>query len=139
MGSWNRKTEMSKNKKCPWRSHGHLKNEIKPWLIIADVRYIRLSQNTIHQLLECHFFIQIDQKVDSDWPLNLIDVKGRKLKIYLKPGEMLLYESAKVMHGRQEPFEGEYFDNVFVHFQPKFNTRIRKFMSIFARQKFEIE
>ena len=98
-----------------------------------------LMRSFLTKLLECHFLIQIDQKVNLDWPLNLIDVKGRKLKIFLKPGEMLLYESAKVMHGRQGPFDGEYFDNVFVHFQPKFNTKIRKFMSIFARQKFEIE
>ena len=92
-----------------------------------------------HQLLKCYFFIQIDQKVDINWPLNLIDLKGKKQKIFLRPGEMLLYESAKVMHGRQEPFDGEYFDNVFVHFQPKFNTKIRKFLSIFSRHKFETE
>ena len=38
--------------------------------------------------------------------------------IYLKPGEMLLYESAKVPHGRQFPLEGDYYDNLFVHFRP---------------------
>ena len=36
--------------------------------------------------------------------------------IILKPGEMLLYESAKVPHGRQFPLEGEYFENILVHF-----------------------
>ena len=29
---------------------------------------------------------------------------------------MLLYESAKVPHGRQFPLEGEYYENILVHF-----------------------
>ena len=29
---------------------------------------------------------------------------------------MVLYESAKVPHGRQFPLEGEYYDNMLVHF-----------------------
>ena len=37
-------------------------------------------------------------------------------KITLKPGEMLLYESAAAPHGRPYPLKGEYFDNLFVHF-----------------------
>jgi hypothetical protein len=32
---------------------------------------------------------------------------------------MLLYESARVPHGRMEPLDGNYFDNLFVHFRPK--------------------
>ena len=46
---------------------------------------------------------------------------GRGLRIITKPcltGEMLLYESLKIVHGRPEPFQGEYFDNIFVHFKP---------------------
>ena len=62
--------------------------------------------------------LQIDQAVEEDWPLTLISHKNEKLKIYLHPGEMLLYESAKVPHGRQFPLKGSYFDNLFVHFYP---------------------
>ena len=65
-----------------------------------------------------NFFFQIDQKVDREWPLTFIDHKKKKIKIYLKPGEMLLYESAKNWHGRQFPLEGDFFDNVFIHFTP---------------------
>ena len=36
-----------------------------------------------------------------------------------EPGEMVLYESAKLPHGRQIPFEGEYYDNLFAHFYPE--------------------
>ena len=56
--------------------------------------------------------------MDKNWPLNIISNRGEKLSIFLKPGEMLLYESARVPHGRQEIFEGEYYDNIFVHFYP---------------------
>ncbi len=36
-------------------------------------------------------------------------------------GEMVLYESAKVPHGRQYPFNGTFFDNIFVHFRSEWN------------------
>lgn len=62
--------------------------------------------------------MQIDQKVDEEWPLTLIDHKGTKRKIFLLPGEMVLYEGAKIPHGRQFPFKGDYFENIFVHFSP---------------------
>ncbi len=61
--------------------------------------------------------LQIDQKVREEWPLLLIDFEGRREKIYLKPGEMVLYESAKLPHGRQVPLNGTYYDNIFVHFR----------------------
>ena len=44
---------------------------------------------------------------------------------------MLMYESAKVFHGRQVPLDGYYFDNIFVHFQPKFNRHYRRFLSVY--------
>ena len=31
---------------------------------------------------------------------------------------MILYESATVLHGRQFPLEGEFYDNIFFHFRP---------------------
>ena len=39
--------------------------------------------------------------------------------IYLKKGEMVLYESAKVIHGSQFHLDGDYFDNLFIHFTIK--------------------
>ena len=43
-------------------------------------------------------FLQIDQKVDKNWPLLVIDNQGNNRKIFLEPGEMILYESAKMPH-----------------------------------------
>ena len=49
----------------------------------------------------------------------MINHLGEKKKIFLKPGEMLLYESAKMPHGRQFPLNGEFYDNLFVHYRFK--------------------
>ena len=48
----------------------------------------------------------------------MIDHHGNKVKLFLKPGEMILYESAKIPHGRQYPLKGDFYDNLFVHFHP---------------------
>ena len=43
---------------------------------------------------------------------------GRAYNVTLEPGEMALYESHTVMHGRPFPMKGRYFANCFVHFVP---------------------
>ena len=53
------------------------------------------------------------------WPLVISDHEDNVHKISLSPGEMLLYESAKLPHGRPYTFTGEFFDNIFVHFKPQ--------------------
>ena len=37
----------------------------------------------------------------------------------LSPGDLLWYESASVIHGRQWPLNGRSYDNLFVHFKPR--------------------
>ena len=53
---------------------------------------------------------------EEDWPLEVIKYDGKREKILLNPGEMLLYESAKLIHGRPESFKGKLYVNLFVHF-----------------------
>ena len=36
----------------------------------------------------------------------------------LKPGEIFLYESAKLPHGRPSTFFGEHYAALFMHFRP---------------------
>lgn len=104
-------------------------------VVLQVLSYQYFVQKKISHCFNLLFqFFQISQSVQNNWPLNLIDLKGNQRKIYMKPGEMLFYESAKVFHGRQEPLQGEFFDNVFVHFHPKFNPQLRKFVSVFSRQ-----
>ena len=60
--------------------------------------------------------LNVAQKVDEPWALQIDDHKGQEHEVYLQPGEMCLYESATLMHGRVKPFQGDYFSNLFVHY-----------------------
>lgn len=63
--------------------------------------------------------INVDQKVDKDWPLIILDHQDNEHTVFMQPGDMLLYESAKLLHGRPEPFRGTSYDNIFIHYKPK--------------------
>lgn len=73
-------------------------------------RYLRGSWLALHvDRMDTHVvsaILQLDQNVDKDWPLYVLDMKGKRVKVVLEPGEMVLYESAKILHGRQEPLDG---------------------------------
>lgn len=60
--------------------------------------------------------LNIDQKVDEPWALQIDDHEGKEHEVYLEAGEMVLYESAVLSHGRVKPFKGDYFTNLFVHY-----------------------
>ena len=62
--------------------------------------------------------INIAQEVEKDWPLEIEDHQGNKHQLTLKPGEIILYESALLDHGRPSPLEGNNFVNVFCHYMP---------------------
>ena len=65
--------------------------------------------------------LQIDQDLgqSTDWFLEVIDFNGQRQNITLHPGEMLLYESATLIHGRPSTFHGKFFANCFLHYKPK--------------------
>ena len=62
--------------------------------------------------------LNIGQNVVQEWPLYILDNSGGKHSVLLKPGEMIWYESARAPHGRPQHFDGEFFDNLFVHYRP---------------------
>ncbi len=62
--------------------------------------------------------INVDQDVREDWPLVIDDHSYREHEIYLKPGDMIFYESARLQHGRPNPFNGNSFANIFCHLRP---------------------
>ena len=68
--------------------------------------------------------------MDKNWPLLVIDNQGKRRRINLDPGEMLLYESARMPHGRQIPFEGEFYDNLFVHFYIRDRAKKQYFQKV---------
>lgn len=65
--------------------------------------------------------INVDQSVDKDWPIVILDHDYNEHSVVMKPGDMLLYESAKLLHGRPDVFIGDHYDNIFIHFQPVSN------------------
>ena len=66
--------------------------------------------------------INVDQDVDEPWPLEVIGHDGRAENVTMEPGDMVLYESHSVIHGRPFPLKGRYFANIFVHFEPVGHT-----------------
>jgi len=66
--------------------------------------------------------INVAQDVDEPWPLEVIAHDGRAQNVTMEPGDMVLYESHSVIHGRPFPLKGRYFANLFVHFEPVGHT-----------------
>lgn len=62
--------------------------------------------------------INVDQDVDEPWPLEVIGHDGISRNVTMLPGDMVLYESHSVLHGRPYPLRGDFMANVFIHFEP---------------------
>ena len=62
--------------------------------------------------------INVAQDVNEPWVLEFIGHDGKASNITMEPGDMVLYESHSVIHGRPFPLKGEYYANLFVHFEP---------------------
>lgn len=62
--------------------------------------------------------VHVAADVDEPWALTIQDAAGKVHDVHLQPGEMLLYESAKLPHGRPEPLRGRQYASVFLHYRP---------------------
>lgn len=62
--------------------------------------------------------INVAQDVDEPWPLEVYSHDGRAHNVTLDPGDMLLFESASVIHGHPFPLKGRYYASIFIHFEP---------------------
>lgn len=62
--------------------------------------------------------ITIDQDLEEPWPLHLYDNDGNLHQLSMETGDMVLYESARAIHGRPEVMNGRYYANFFIHFAP---------------------
>lgn len=60
----------------------------------------------------------VDRDQEEPWPLVIEDLHGEVHRVALEPGEILFYESAKLLHGRPIPFNGKWYTSMFVHFFP---------------------
>jgi prolyl 4-hydroxylase len=50
--------------------------------------------------------------------LEVYDRHDRAVNVTMEPGDMVLYESGSLIHGRPFPLKGKYFANIFIHFEP---------------------
>jgi len=62
--------------------------------------------------------INVAQEVDEPWPLEVYDRYGNAVNVTMNPGDMVLYESHSLIHGRPFELKGQFMANVFVHFEP---------------------
>ena len=59
--------------------------------------------------------VNVSQCVNTEWPLQIYDHEGGLHDVYIKPGEAILYESARLKHGRTIALDGVSFANYFIH------------------------
>jgi len=62
--------------------------------------------------------INVAQDVDEDWPLEVYDRHDRAVNVTMQPGDLVLYESGSLVHGRTFPMKGRFYANIFIHFEP---------------------
>jgi prolyl 4-hydroxylase len=110
--------------------HNSLKPQLEAWskteLIPTFVYGIRVYKKGSvlmphRDRLKTHIIsaiINVDQEIDEEWPLIIEDNYYRKHHVFLNPGEVIFYESAKLDHGRPLPLKGDKFANIFCHFMP---------------------
>jgi prolyl 4-hydroxylase len=66
--------------------------------------------------------INVAQDVDEPWPIEVYGHDGVAHNVTMEPGDMVLYESHSVIHGRPFPLKGRFFANIFIHFEPVGHT-----------------
>lgn len=92
--------------------------------------------------------VNVAQDIDEDWPLKIYDREGKGMlkcvmmihvfpslllvllilttfsicstavNVTMKPGDMVLYESGSLIHGRPFPLVGRSYASIFIHFEP---------------------
>mmetsp|Transcript_16484 Transcript_16484/g.38112 ORF Transcript_16484/g.38112 Transcript_16484/m.38112 type:complete len:516 (+) Transcript_16484:72-1619(+) len=62
--------------------------------------------------------VNVAQDVDEPWPLEVYDRNGHAVNVTMEPGDMILYESHSLIHGRPFPLKGRFYANIFIHFEP---------------------
>mmetsp|Transcript_27365 Transcript_27365/g.60585 ORF Transcript_27365/g.60585 Transcript_27365/m.60585 type:complete len:484 (+) Transcript_27365:118-1569(+) len=52
------------------------------------------------------------------WQLEIYDFADRLHEVEMVPGDIVYYESARCLHGRMRPLQGESYVNLFAHYRP---------------------
>jgi prolyl 4-hydroxylase len=62
--------------------------------------------------------INVAQDVEEPWFLEVYDHQGVAHNITMEAGDLVLYESHSIIHGRPFRMKGNFYANIFVHFEP---------------------
>lgn len=65
-----------------------------------------MTYKLVHNCLH-HVYNVSAQDVDEDWPIEMYDHDGVAHNITLSPGEMVLWESHSILHGRPFAMKGK--------------------------------
>jgi len=64
------------------------------------------------------FILHIASSDDAEpWPLVIEDYHGNTHEVVLTSGDLLFYESSKLLHGRPHTFQGSWYTSIFAHFR----------------------
>lgn len=66
-----------------------------------------------------HIASSITLGKDHSWNLNIQDHDAQWWAVDVEPGQMIMFESGVCIHGRLDPFQGTYFDNIYAHYTLK--------------------
>ena len=60
------------------------------------------------------------ENVSEPWPVEIYDHADRLHEVAMEAGDIVYYESAKCLHGRNKPLKGNgaYYVNLFTHYRP---------------------
>jgi prolyl 4-hydroxylase len=98
------------------------RHSLAPTFVYGIRRYLRGATLKMHRdRTRTHVYgvsMNVDQQVDGAWPLT-IEEQGRLNDVVLQPGEMVFYESLRLLHGRPQPLRGNFYAGVFAHFRPR--------------------
>ena len=114
-------------------AHRFVRPIVEKWALMQNLEltafygirsYYRGSELRMHiDRTETHVLsaiLNIDQVgMDEDWMLEVIDHNGSRVEISMAPGDLVLYESISVPHGRPRPLKGDKYLNAFCHFRPR--------------------
>ncbi len=96
--------------------------EIRPTFCYGFRSYKRGSVFKLHRdRLQTHIIsvtICIDQDIEKPWSLDIKNHQGKIEKVILDPGQMCIYESARLEHGRLERLKGNFYRTLFLHYVP---------------------
>jgi prolyl 4-hydroxylase len=100
-----------------------VKRKIKPTYVYGIRTYHRGAVLKSHRDRDdthvVSAILNVAQETRTEWPLFLEAESGQPgpwRQVYLRPGDLFLYEGNRLEHGRLNPFEGTQYANVFVHY-----------------------